>query len=174
MRSAVVVGIAALVFGSACGGPSGPNDGSAPASGQGGGSGGNGSGGTGDGGTAPVSIAIDRQGGRGDDFDLVRFDVARVIAFHDDAPGRPDDGARCLAGNAVRHDVAFRFDLDLEGAGRIDIGKLDLETGHLAEVRLLVRAADVEQRGRHRHGRGRLTCRDDDGTTFILVRLVPT
>jgi hypothetical protein len=70
--------------------------------------------------------------------------------------------------------VSFQFDLDLHAVGRTDIGKLDIEAGHLAEVRLLVRTADVDERGRQRHGRGRLTCRDDDGTIFILVRLVPT
>jgi hypothetical protein len=167
MRSAVVVAVGAVVFGVGCGGPSGPNDGSAPGS-RGG------TPGAGGGGTAPVSIAVDRQGPRDDGFDAVSFDVARVIAFHDDAPGRPDDGAPCFGANAVRHEVSFRFDLDLHGAGRSDIGRFDLEAGHLTEVRLLVRAAEVEEHGRQRHGRGRLTCRDDDGTVFILVRLVPT
>ncbi len=120
-----------------------------------------------------VTLSFDRAGGRGDQLADVSLDVVRVLAFTGQGPGRPGDRAPCAAPGALARDVGFRFDLDLHGQGRTQVGQLDLDAGALGELRLLVRAADVNESGRHRAGHGRLVCVDDDGNELIVIRLIP-
>jgi hypothetical protein len=122
---------------------------------------------------AHVTLSFDRVGSRGDGLDRLNLDVSQVLVFLGDTPARPDEGAPCRAGGAIPREASFTFDLDLHGQGRTELGRIDLDAGTIGELRLLVRAAEVDDHGRRRRGHGRLTCRAEDGTSLVVIRLLP-
>jgi hypothetical protein len=122
---------------------------------------------------ARVTLTVNRTTARDDSLDRLDLDVARVLVVLGATPATPEDHAPCAAAGAAVHDVAFKLGLDLKNLGPTQLGRVDLDAGTLGEVRLLLRSAEVDDHGRGRHGRGRLTCVDDDGAELIVVRLVP-